>query len=173
MDDYMSKPVKPDVLRHKLERWATTAASGNGFKVKRMLDEPVPQGRADIIDQAQLAGLRAIQLPGFLVELIDLFLEEVAAHLADLRAAVVKEDPLEIKRLAHCLKGSCANMGATQMSVLAQELEAREAKDLLAELELEFELVREALNAERPAVEGEHSLRPVPSTTESKSLGLD
>ena len=82
-----------------------------------------------------------------------MFLREANSQLGALSAAVRKDDPVEILRLAHLLKGSSANIGATQMNALAEELEskdpARDAAQLLAQLENEFELVREALKAER------------------------
>lgn len=64
---------------------------------------------------------------------------------------------VEIQRVAHRLKGSSANIAATQMAALSEELESKDptkdARELLAQFENEFELVREALTAERKEME--------------------
>ena len=157
MDDYLSKPVKSDVLRLKLERWTKPGESGKGLSEG---NEPAQHTRGSVIDQAQLASLREIQQPGeadFVTELIDLFLNEATSHLKALHEALMTDDAVEIQRVAHRLKGSSANMGATQMAALSEELEskdpAKDASELLAQLENEFELVREALKAERKETE--------------------
>jgi CheY-like chemotaxis protein len=147
MDDYLSKPVKPEALRLKLDHWSKLGvAKGN--------EASQPDQRSkDIIDQAQLATLRTIPIANFLSELIDLFFREAHSQLEALSAAVRKDDSAEILRLAHLLKGCSANIGATQMNALAEELEskdpARDAAQLLGQLEKEFELVRAALEDER------------------------
>ena len=153
MDDYLSKPVKPEALRLKLERWTGSGKSnsslseGNGH----------PQQSGDsVIDLSQLDSLRQIQQPGaadFISELIDLFVNEAVAQLKLLREAVAGNDATGIKRVAHCLRGSSANMGATRMAAISEKLEnkdpAKDTGELLVQLESEFELVRAALEAER------------------------
>jgi HPt (histidine-containing phosphotransfer) domain-containing protein len=150
MDDYLSKPIKSDVLRLKLDLWTKPGESGKGVGEG---NETTQHTRGDVIDQAQLASLREIQQPDFMTELIDLFLNEATSHLKVLREALIRDDAVEIQRVAHRLKGSSANMGATQMAALSEELEgkdpAKDARKLLAQLENEFALVREALKAER------------------------
>jgi PAS domain S-box-containing protein len=160
MDDYLSKPVKADVLRVKLERWTKPGESGKGLSAASELNGPARDTRAGVIDQAQLADLRAIQQPGqadFVTELIDLFLNEATPHLRALHEAVMRDDAAEILRVAHRLKGSSGNMGATRLASLAAEFEskdpAQDKRELLAQLENEFALVREALNAERTETE--------------------
>jgi CheY-like chemotaxis protein/HPt (histidine-containing phosphotransfer) domain-containing protein len=153
MDDYVSKPVKSDVLRRKLERWANPSGPG-----KRLGEgnEPAQHARGNVIDQAQVARLRELQPPGeadFLTELIDLFHNEAASHLKALDEALMRNDAAGIQRVAHSLRGSTTNIGAMQMAALSEELESRDpakdAREILAQLEKEFELVREALKAER------------------------
>jgi HPt (histidine-containing phosphotransfer) domain-containing protein len=60
---------------------------------------------------------------------------------------------MEIQRLAHLLKGSSASIGAPGMAALCEDLErtepTRDSRPFLVLLENEFELVREALKAER------------------------
>jgi len=160
MDDYMSKPVKSEMLRQKLERWAKPVESGKGSSE---VNAPRPGGSTAAqrsrpepsIDQTQLASLREIQRPGatdFLAELIDLYLRETTLHLKSLHEALIRNDSVEMRRVAHCLKGSSANIGATRLAALSEELESQDAagdtKALLEQLENEFELVREALEAE-------------------------
>jgi CheY-like chemotaxis protein len=153
MDDYLSKPVKPDALRLMLERWTKPADCPKGSSES---SEPAHTIRGSVIDQAHLAGLRGIKQPGvddFLTELIDLFLDGTPAHLKALNEAVLRDDSVEILRLVHSLKGSSANMGAMQLASVIEELEnkdsAKNVSRIMARLEQEFELVREALSAER------------------------
>ncbi len=52
------------------------------------------------------------------------FLEDMAIQLKDIAAAIDEQEPNAIAQHAHKIKGSCANMGALQMSCLAQEIES-------------------------------------------------
>jgi len=115
--------------------------------------------RSPVLDPAQLASLRQIQNPGetdFVTQLIELFLEEATVTLTALHEAVISDQPAEIRRLAHRLKGSSGNLGATQMAALAQDLEKNNAgentRTFLEQLENEFVLVRAALESEREEV---------------------
>ena len=155
MDDYISKPVKSDVLREKLERW--TRPGGKDLSDAGLNEANVPPDDAGVIDRAQLTSLKEIRQPGhpnLFTELIDLFLAETESHLDVLHHAHLRNDANEIRRVAHLLKGSSSNIGASQMVALYQELGRKDrANDytgaLLASLGQEFELVRTALKAER------------------------
>jgi HPt (histidine-containing phosphotransfer) domain-containing protein len=59
----------------------------------------------------------------FLLELIDVYLEDTPARLASLQQAVATGDTAELIRQAHTLKSSSANVGAMELSVLAKALE--------------------------------------------------
>ena len=158
MDDYLSKPVKSDELRRKLEQWTKPGKSG-----KELIEgnEPARHTDGSVIDQAQLASLREIQQPGesdFVTELIDLFLNETDSHFESLREAVINNDAVEIRRLAHLLKGSSANIGARRMSALCEDLEGKDGTNgegpaLFARIEKELVVVREALTAERRGIQ--------------------
>ena len=92
--------------------------------------------------------------PDFVTELIDLFVGETGSRLKAMHLAVSSNDATEIRRLAHFLKGSSANIGARQMAATYEELEEKDelvsdTEGLLKRLDQEFESVREALKAER------------------------
>jgi two-component system sensor histidine kinase/response regulator len=157
MDDYLSKPVKSDLLRGKLERWTRPEGkelSGAGLNEGKV---PAEDTRVSVIDLSQLASLRAIRQPGhadLFTELIDLFLQGTESRLNVLHEAHLRNGADEIRQVAHLLKGSSANIGASRMVALCQELGGKDrANDdtgaLLARLGQEFELVRAALKAER------------------------
>ena len=158
MDDYLSKPVKPEALRVTLAKWIKVALTvkestlGNGGE-----NGSIPPARAPVIDQAQICSLRAIKKPNFLEELVAIFLEEASTHLQAIHAAVANGDEVAMRREAHCLKGTTANIGATQMASLCEGLERnaslKDYGELHRHLENEFKLVREALDAERKIME--------------------
>lgn len=95
----------------------------------------------------------------FLAELVDIFLDDAVERLEEIRHAVAAEDETEIRKTAHKLKGSSANMGATGLMRLAKSLEdmgmsgdVRDAASFVEGLDAEFARVKTAL--ERLVAEG-------------------
>jgi HPt (histidine-containing phosphotransfer) domain-containing protein len=103
--------------------------------------------------------LRAIQSagsPGFLAELIDLFLKEAGNHVAKLRESLSSKDARTFERSAHTLKGSCGNLGAQAMSRMCADLlsvghdaDWARAEQLLPALDEEFKAVTRELELEK------------------------
>ena len=61
------------------------------------------------------------------LQVLDLYESTAAATIGELRAALADGDGDEVRRLAHRLKGSARNVGATGMAVLAAEVDAGHA----------------------------------------------
>src|ERR1700752_775676 len=93
--------------------------------------------------------------PDFVVELIDLYLEEAPRFFSSIREGLGNADWLSAKRAPHRLPGSSSNLGILQMSLIARALEHlttnqdASAVELLHGLEDEFTRVEEILLAER------------------------
>jgi PAS domain S-box-containing protein len=157
MDDYLSKPVKLDVLCQKLEQWIKSKDEPPECERSSEANVVLDKGTPGALNLTVLAGLREIQQPGkpdLVTELIDLYLEDTAVQLKVLREAVSKNNTKEVRRVAHLLKGSSANIGAGPMAALYGSLEKTEFKNgdgdaLLVKLEFEFTRVNTALRAER------------------------
>lgn len=60
----------------------------------------------------------------FLLELIDIFKQDTPQRLAGLRQALERGDFETLRREAHTLKSSSAQLGATAISEMAKEMEA-------------------------------------------------
>ena len=110
------------------------------------------------VDLAVLASYEEAQIegePDFVVELIDLYLDEVPRLFDSLHTAIQNNDDATAKRAAHSLRGSSGNLGVLQIAAIADELEHLEnpcgtsATQLLQSLENEFRRVKEILTAER------------------------
>jgi len=105
-----------------------------------------------------LAELRQFQgegEPDIVQELAEAFAFETPPLLEALREAVVKEQPEQLKRAAHNLKGSSHNLGARTMATLSAELETigkngtvKRAAELVTRLEQEYQRVCQALAAD-------------------------
>jgi two-component system sensor histidine kinase/response regulator len=133
MDDYLSKPLRPDALDAVLERWLGLAPVAE--------DAPAEvQVAADaLIDAARMRTFRD-DYPDIVDQLVDLFVQSTPPLLGELRTALDGGDHDELRRTAHKLKGSCQNIGATFMATICRTLETAE-NDLdarLAELDSAF-----------------------------------
>jgi CheY-like chemotaxis protein len=156
MDDYVSKPVKPEELDVVLERWVSQPEEDEGSVTEEATDNAMFLGGiTDPLDRSVLLGLHELGGPELLTELGELFLEDVPHQFEVLRGAVEGGNAGSVERVAHTLKGSCGNMGATRMSTLSTELqdlghsgELERASVLVESLEAEFGRVRSALEAE-------------------------
>jgi two-component system sensor histidine kinase/response regulator len=161
MDDYISKPVRAEVLRLKLGTWLTR--NENTVNPGERLGEA--RSRATVLDQAQLASLRAVRKANFLPNLINLFIDQTDIDLGSLHLALTIGDSGETRRLAHQLKGSSANIGASQLAILAEQLEHADPNTsggVLGAFVQEFVLVREELEMERDRVPGP-AFMPLPA----------
>lgn len=110
------------------------------------------------IDPATVTALRELNPddPGFLRELIDVFLEDVPQRIAELERALAAQDAALFARAAHTIKGSCANFGATPLAQVALTMEKHgkagaltNGAALLPSLKAEFAQVAEALKTFR------------------------
>lgn len=152
MDDYVSKPVRPEELQRALE--ATEAR----VLAAAMPVAATPQ-RPPAVDVQVLATLRELQEPGepdFVIELVDHFLEETPIRLAGMARAIAAGEAQDLNRLSHSLKASCGTLGALHMSSLCATLEHAGAEAHLEDTgttldaaRAEFERVKSALLAER------------------------
>lgn len=149
MDDYISKPINPEELAAALERWVPAAPLNRPR-------EPEAEPKEGPLDRSVLDRLRKLEktTPGLLKNVTDLFLQDTPPRLEDLRDAILKADAARLARLAHAMKGSAANLGATGMAAICAEVEARaEVGDLeaaparVSDLDREFDRVRAALVA--------------------------
>ncbi|TCJ13030.1 response regulator [Parasulfuritortus cantonensis] len=148
MDDFLSKPFKPDELAGVLARWlpgsdlppaqGPAAAAGAGTA-------------AGVLDATVLAELRE-GLGDDFPAMVKVYLDSTPGLLAELTAAVARADAAEVARLAHGLRSSSATFGALRLAELAQALEthgrAGEVADaVFADLEAEAARVAQALTS--------------------------
>ncbi len=78
------------------------------------------------IDQRAIEALQELSTAGsndFLREIITLYLQDTPVLMAKLDQALADRDLMTVSRLAHSIKGSSGNFGATQLAQLAQNLE--------------------------------------------------
>jgi HPt (histidine-containing phosphotransfer) domain-containing protein len=79
----------------------------------------------DAIDLAVFRELQDTAGAEFVVELVDAFLDEAPAMLAELRSACTAADGERFRRAAHSLKSNGMTFGATTLGALARALELR------------------------------------------------
>ena len=94
--------------------------------------------------------------PEFLAEMIDTFLADGPALLAEMQTAASSGDPAALRRAAHTLKSNGRTFGATALGDLCQEIEERAAagnvdgiEERIGRVEAEYPAVVVALRAER------------------------
>jgi histidine phosphotransfer protein HptB len=110
---------------------------------------------ANVIDPEAIENLRALtpeDPDSFLRDIIEIFLDDTPARLAELRKSLAENDRSTFTRAAHSIKGSASNLGAIQLRAISSELEQRgkteNVPDLasrVADLETAFAQVREEL----------------------------
>jgi CheY-like chemotaxis protein/HPt (histidine-containing phosphotransfer) domain-containing protein len=138
MDDYLSKPLRPEELDAVLERWV------HGRDAQPV--EPAREPEDTLLDPERIEMFRR-DYPEIVEQLVTLFVDGTPPLIAELRDAAAGGDPEAVRRAAHKLKGSCQNIGATWMATLAREAEtAGPAVDVDA-LDAAFSATRKALDA--------------------------
>ena len=156
MDDYVSKPLRPNLLSAALTRCLPPDQR------ESVARRPPQQGEIadELLDEPTLAELRELAPEDFR-ELVELYINDGAAQALVLMAALEQGDGAAAAASAHRLKGASATIGATLVSALAAELETcAKAADLAGAAELLSALepalmdtadaLRTTLSSERP-----------------------
>lgn len=184
MDDFVSKPVKPEELEAVLERWISKRetetrvtisvkreASGGDHEIRDSSNEqpatgdeprtPSNETQDPPLDAATLDGLKELSGddPSFLIEVIQQFLQDGPAHVAAIRQAMVDGHADSLMKAAHGFKGSCRNIGALPLGELCCTLEEKGRAG-------------EAHKLEDVVTEIEHEFLRVQTTLEAELAGL-
>lgn len=132
MDDYISKPIKPDVLHKKLARWLPCHDNTPELLAPQKVDEavapPVNMDHLRLFTDGDPEEEQAITT---------MFFEHVTEALKELEP-LCSGDSDRWKSLSHRIKGSAANFGAEPLASIASRAEknyACDEQDKLAMLE--------------------------------------
>ena len=137
MSGYVTKPVRPKSLRSTLSKW-----------LKPSPTEPATQEpKMTALDQDAIHEVWEGDLETY-TEIGRIFVDELTWRLPGLK----ESNPNEIEHHAHSLKGAASNIGATELSRLAAELEqlaksgnGDRINTLIADIETEASAVQRAL----------------------------
>jgi len=142
MDDYVSKPLRPQELDRVLRRWLPESAGAAGAAAVPDANGAHPAGAADqarVLDPAAIEQLRQSLTPELRRQLLDAFEEQLERCVGEITEAARRGDEREQRRLAHLLKGSSATIGASRLRATCERLErtGREADPEVGEPQLE------------------------------------
>lgn len=105
-----------------------------------------------VIDKTTFDELKQMAGDDFINELIDTFLEDAPRMIAEMKSAHASNNAETFRRAAHSMKSNAATFGASQLAMLAKELEMlgkenklHETGDKLKALDEAYESVRNEL----------------------------
>lgn len=157
MDDYLPKPVNFTAVEQVLAQWVRPFPDAKDLAVATTdaAPEPTALSSEPPIDQQRLADLQELASPDqsdLLAVIISTFADDGANSMVTLRAAADAHAVTDLQLAAHELKGASANIGATRVATLCQEVEAgahrwaeSETSELLDQLEVELNRACRAL----------------------------
>jgi HPt (histidine-containing phosphotransfer) domain-containing protein len=153
MSDYVTKPVSPQALANALEKWLppdiATRPVGR-VKVPGMAIQGEHPGRTDlpVFDRKGMTS-RLMDDAEIAKNVAACFLEDMPRQLQIMRDCLDSGDLRGIQRQAHSIKGASSNIGGLALCAVATEVEKVSAldtaRDSVAELDLEFERLKQAL----------------------------
>jgi signal transduction histidine kinase/DNA-binding response OmpR family regulator len=162
MDDYLCKPFSPDQLTAVVIRWlrsSTQSAPETGVAMARptSIASTKRLNAGTAADQAVSArSLDAIRAMGdaLLEKVVRIYLNDAPHRLEQMAEAIDAGDTEGLRRLAHGMKASSANLGAHRLAALFKALEAigragrtDGASEFLARARIEYVVVKDALMA--------------------------
>jgi CheY-like chemotaxis protein len=143
MDEYITKPVKPEELKRVLELFLNSE-SADPLAEPDFADAPL----VDVERMHEMMGEEVVEFS----EILSLYLDEMSKNLNKLAAAVGSGNHHEIEMIAHNCAGTSANCGMTAVAIPFRELEdagrtarLENAHATLAQAHQFFERTREFL----------------------------
>jgi len=126
MDDYVTKPIRPEDIRRVLRQWAPRDRRHDGAPPPlATAAEPlgIPEDTAPAPIDTNQALLNLGGDAGLLKEIMTIFLESLPELMADLHQAHRSADHERLCAIAHGLKGSASNICAESIRQTAAHIE--------------------------------------------------
>lgn len=130
MDDYLSKPFSLEKLADTLRRWLPVATPARTTAVASPVPTPAETAPPDSDEPLNPRALNTIrQLPGpnaalLVAKVIDAYRVDAPQRLEQMRRAANDGDADALRKSAHAMKSSSANIGAEHLATQCRELEA-------------------------------------------------
>jgi CheY-like chemotaxis protein len=170
MDDYLSKPFTQQQLGAVIGRWVVlpmpATVHHDDDRVYAAAPPTVPPAppapapstaERDVINRHALDNIRALSSDrgdALVQKVVEAYVGDTPQQLQALRRAIAAVDPNNLRKTAHSLKSSSANVGAETLAQLCKEMETlgrtettEGASGILTDMELEFQAVRNSLSA--------------------------
>src|SRR5471032_2629036 len=173
MDDYLSKPFTQQALGEAIGRWIALPRAAAAHRDAWPLTDPAADAAAlpappaaarppsspgrDTINRRALDHIRALSPDhgeALLERVLHAYVDDAPGHFQTLRQAIAAGQPGTVRKAAHSLKSSSANVGADALAQLCRDMEqlGRDertdgAAAILSDMEREFQAVRESLGA--------------------------
>ncbi|WP_458774001.1 response regulator [Desulforhopalus sp. 52FAK] len=161
MDDYISKPFLLHQMATTLGHWFQDMGEGDRDLPETKMEVNIGESvgsNSTIVDRSALEQIRLLQMdeePDLLTEVIGSYLQDADDIVARLVETLVDNNRERMKRDAHTLKSSSANVGAMVLFQMSKELEAgcdmnsaQENQDIIINIQKKYaqtkrELVKE------------------------------
>ena len=145
MDDYVSKPIKPEALAEVLRKWLPEEES-EGDAADQAIQTPDAAFDPHVISALMMGDEELAE------SIMQAFLEETPKEIEKLKSCLYAGDMGGVEHYAHSIKGAAANLGGEAVSAAAFEMEqagkAGEYEPLahwMPELESRFARMKEAM----------------------------
>ena len=137
MDDYLSKPIKPESVSAAIARWTSADRAMPTQDVAQVPETPPPTGAEPV--QMAKALERAMGNAEFLEEMLGEFARRLPDYLSAIRTAVQQADADGLRQAAHRLKGAAANLSADEITEATSALERSGRHQTLVEAPQQLE----------------------------------
>ncbi|MCB1984959.1 MAG: response regulator [Burkholderiales bacterium] len=128
MNDFISKPYTLEQLKQIIFRWLSDENGKlNNFEKMDIVQTHPKTNDPSVINIKQLEQIRELDVSHgneLLHKILRTFLENSKNLMHQLGHAILDGDAEELRRTAHTLKSSSANVGAENLSAMAKELES-------------------------------------------------
>ena len=154
MNDYVSKPIKPQALSEMLLRWLPKEDNPNQTSTQGSLASPTGKDNLTVFDKSNL--LERLMDDEELVDLvISSFLEDIPLQIQALKDYLKKDDVISAERQSHTIKGAAANISGQALYEVADKMEESgrngdlpAMRERIGDLERQFERLKEQLKKE-------------------------
>ncbi len=141
MDDYLSKPIDPELLFEKLQQWLPGVEEKPAAKKAA---EHAPEPELAVWDKEAVLK-RIMGDEDLLNTIVKIFLDEAPTRIAELKQALESSDCEKICYLAHTIKGSAGNLSALHLQKQAALMEAAAKNENMEQVSILMPALQQAI----------------------------